>query len=175
MTEPEWLTSTDPAAMLKLLKDSKAFNNPEGWASDRKLRLFACVCCWRHSVELGKDAEQCVQWHTGPAKNPQSWAMAWAGDQKRPSTLYRAALLREIIGNPYRQPVYDRCCGLRNHGAVIRIASTIYEGRRWEDMPILADALEDAWCEDTDILSHLRGPGPHVRGCWVIDLLLGNS
>jgi hypothetical protein len=42
-------------------------------------------------------------------------------------------------------------------------------------MPILADAMEDAGCTDADILDHLRGPGPHVRGCWVLDLLLGEG
>ena len=42
-------------------------------------------------------------------------------------------------------------------------------------LAVLADALEDAGCTDADILGHLRGPGPHVRGCWVIDLLLGKQ
>jgi len=42
-------------------------------------------------------------------------------------------------------------------------------------MPILADALEDAGCTDAAILEHCRGPGPHVRGCWVVDLILGKS
>jgi hypothetical protein len=42
-------------------------------------------------------------------------------------------------------------------------------------MPILADALEDAGCDNADILSHCRQPGAHVRGCWVVDLVLGKS
>ena len=42
-------------------------------------------------------------------------------------------------------------------------------------LPILADALEDAGCGDVDILAHLRGPGPHVRGCWAVDPLLGRE
>jgi hypothetical protein len=42
-------------------------------------------------------------------------------------------------------------------------------------MPILADALQDAWCESADILEHCRGRDPHVRGCWVVDLLLGKD
>ena len=54
-------------------------------------------------------------------------------------------------------------------------ARTIYEERHFEEMPMLADALEDAGCTNDDILSHCRGPGPHVRGCWVIDLLLGKE
>ncbi len=42
-------------------------------------------------------------------------------------------------------------------------------------MPVLADALEDAGCADADILAHCRGHGPHVRGCWVVDLVLGKE
>ena len=42
-------------------------------------------------------------------------------------------------------------------------------------MPILADALQDADCNNADILDHCRGPGPHVRGCWVVDLVLGKE
>ena len=42
-------------------------------------------------------------------------------------------------------------------------------------MPILADALQDAGCDNDDILTHCRGEGPHVRGCWVVDLVLGKE
>jgi hypothetical protein len=48
----------------------------------------------------------------------------------------------------------------------------IYEDRRFEDLPIRADALEKAGCADADIPGHLRGPGPHTRGCRPLDLLL---
>ena len=51
----------------------------------------------------------------------------------------------------------------------------IYQERAFERLPILADALEEAGCDDPDILSHLRGPGPHVRGCWALDLVLGKA
>jgi hypothetical protein len=58
---------------------------------------------------------------------------------------------------------------------VVRLARVIAEEKRYDELPILADALEDAGCADADILSHCRGPGPHVRGCWVVDLLLGKA
>jgi hypothetical protein len=51
----------------------------------------------------------------------------------------------------------------------------MYYPRDFSPMPILADALEDAGCDSPDVLSHCRGPGPHVRGCWVADLVLGKS
>jgi hypothetical protein len=58
---------------------------------------------------------------------------------------------------------------------VLRIASATHDAGSFSDLPILADALEDSGCDDPDILGHLRGPGPHVRGCWVVDLLLGKE
>ena len=54
-------------------------------------------------------------------------------------------------------------------------AQAIYDDRALERLPVLADALEEAGCTDAAILEHCRGPGPHVRGCWVIDLLLGKE
>jgi len=62
-----------------------------------------------------------------------------------------------------------------NETCVVRIAGSIYWERRFQDLPILADALEEAGCTDADILNHCRQPGEHVRGCWVVDLLLGKS
>ncbi|WP_239465862.1 hypothetical protein [Gemmata sp. SH-PL17] len=57
----------------------------------------------------------------------------------------------------------------------VTLASQMYESRDFSAMPILADALQDAGCNDDRILDHCRGPGPHVRGCWVVDLLLGKE
>jgi hypothetical protein len=56
---------------------------------------------------------------------------------------------------------------------VQKLAKSIYDDRAFDHLPILADALEDAGCTDAAILEHCRGPGPHVRGCWVVDLILG--
>jgi hypothetical protein len=56
---------------------------------------------------------------------------------------------------------------------VPQIALAIYEDHRFADLPVLADALTEAGCADADLLGHLRSPGPHVRGCWAVDLLLG--
>lgn len=57
----------------------------------------------------------------------------------------------------------------------VGIAQGIYDDRAFDRMPILADALQDAGCENADILGHCRGEGPHVRGCWVVDLVLGKE
>ena len=55
------------------------------------------------------------------------------------------------------------------------LSQTIYDQRRFVEMPVLGDALEEAGCTDADILDHCRQPGEHVRGCWVLDYLLGKS
>ncbi|MCE9562809.1 MAG: hypothetical protein K8U57_12250 [Planctomycetes bacterium] len=57
----------------------------------------------------------------------------------------------------------------------VALARQMYESRDFDAMPILADALQDAGCEDADVLDHCRGQGPHVRGCWVVDLVLGRG
>lgn len=62
-----------------------------------------------------------------------------------------------------------------NAGAIGRLARSIYDDEAFGLLPILADALEEAGCHDPEILEHCRGPGPHVRGCWVVDLLTGRE
>jgi hypothetical protein len=62
-----------------------------------------------------------------------------------------------------------------NGGSIPTLARALYEERRFQDLPILADALEEAGCTNHDILTHFRDPGEHVRGCWAVDLLLGKA
>jgi hypothetical protein len=83
-----------------------------------------------------------------------------------------APLLRDIFGNPFR-PVLAAPCWLMP--TVRSLAEGIYADRAFDRLPILADALLDAGCEDEQVLGHCRGPGPHVRGCWVVDLVLGKE
>ena len=58
---------------------------------------------------------------------------------------------------------------------VTGIAEGIAEGGTFQDVPVLADALEDAGCTRQPMLDHCRGPGPHGVGCWVLDSVLGKS
>jgi hypothetical protein len=88
----------------------------------------------------------------------------------------QAALLRDVVAIPFRRlPAVPREVLAWNDGTVRHLAEAIYEERAFENMPILGDALEDAGCDDADILNHCREPRIHVRGCWVVDLLLGKS
>jgi hypothetical protein len=92
------------------------------------------------------------------------------------ATAAMASLFRDILGNPFRPlPVLDAAVLAWNDRLVPRLAQGIYDERRFQDLPILADALTDAGCADVDLLEHCRGPGPHARGCWVLDLILGKS
>src|SRR5262249_31616753 len=86
-----------------------------------------------------------------------------------------AGLLREIVGNPFHPVTLNPAWLTWNDGTVPKVAQAIYDDRAFDRMPILADALEDAGCTDQAILDHCRGPGEHVRGCWVVDLLLGKE
>jgi hypothetical protein len=266
VTEQQWLTSEDPAAMLEHLRNEA--NPPAAGCrnrpliSDRKLRLFACACVrqvWdkltdprsRNAVEVAErfadgaatDEERgCVQ-----AVTPSRWgcvllsdaagAAAWASSYSECPPALQAAILRDIAGNPFRQPVvphqwvprewltptavglaraaYDerpgRACAVcagwggiypsgprgrkvdcERCGGAGRLDTGTLDPAR---LAVLADALEEAGCDSEDLLRHLRGyamtpcpntgdpplsfwrpsPGPHVRGCWAVDLILGNA
>jgi hypothetical protein len=84
----------------------------------------------------------------------------------------QSALVRDIFGNPFRQVSFDPAWRQWQGGTVVRIARAIYAERRFADMPVLADALEEAGCASADVLEHCRAGGEHVRGCWVLDALL---
>ncbi len=88
---------------------------------------------------------------------------------------HQCLLVRDIFGNPFRPVPVAHSWLAWNNGAIVQLAKAIYDGRRFEDMPVLAKALESAGCKDAEILGHCRGPGPHARGCWLIDLLLGKN
>jgi hypothetical protein len=79
-------------------------------------------------------------------------------------------ILREIFGNPFRPLTFNAEWRTSD---VLLLARGIYEERAFDRMPILADALQDAGCDNDDILSHLRDANAtHVRGCWALDLVL---
>jgi hypothetical protein len=81
-------------------------------------------------------------------------------------------LLRDIFGNPFCPVTLDPVWQTAN---VLALAEAIYTERAFDRMPILGDALEEAGCTNNEILDHCRSGGEHVRGCWVVDLLLGKA
>ena len=81
-------------------------------------------------------------------------------------------ILRHIFGNPFR-PISLNPSWLTS--TVLALAQGIYSEKAFDRMPILANTLQDAGCDNADILDHCRQPGVHTRGCWCVDLLLGKS
>jgi hypothetical protein len=80
-------------------------------------------------------------------------------------------LVREIF-NPFRPAALEKGSQACHDGRATNLARAAYDDGAFDRLPILADALEDAGCTDSDLLGHFRGPGPHVRGCWALDLVL---
>jgi hypothetical protein len=82
--------------------------------------------------------------------------------------------LRDVFGNPFRRTRLDRGW-LRGRGqTAVLVAGAIYEEREFDQLPVLADALEDADCPHEELVRHCRA-GEHGRGCWVIDALTGRK
>jgi hypothetical protein len=87
-------------------------------------------------------------------------------------SIQQAALVRCIFGNPFRPVAIDPAWLT---STVVALARGIYDDRAFDRMPILADALQDAGCDSDDVLNHCRDDGPHARGCWVVDMVLGKA
>ncbi|WP_238602601.1 hypothetical protein [Fimbriiglobus ruber] len=84
----------------------------------------------------------------------------------------QSTLARDIFGNPFRPAPLDPAW---QTSTVLSLAEGIYADRAFDRLPILADALEESGCDNTDLLNHCRSEGPHARGCWAVDLLLGKE
>ena len=100
-----------------------------------------------------------------------SWLLEQLGTRREEASL--ASLMRDIFGNPFRPVTFDPAWLTAD---VLALARQMYDSREFSAMPILADALQDAGCTNEDVLNHCRDAAePHVRGCWVVDLLLGKE
>jgi hypothetical protein len=107
-----------------------------------------------------------------------AWDAAWnigrAAHRNLDSRL--ADLLRDIMANPFCPlPTIGPSWLVWKDGVVVKLAQRVYDDWAFDCLPILGDALEDAGCHNGDILAHCRQAGPHSRGCWVLDLLLGKQ
>ena len=154
-----------------------------------------------HSFQPPWNAEKVAAYHaawaSGWAASEEAWAtwltsteatktmrgaasaLQTGGDAVGPERAKQSDLLRDIFGNPFR-PVSINPSWLTP--TVSRLTATAYEERALPSgeldsarLAMLADALEEAGCANTDILNHCRSEGPHVRGCWVVDLILGKQ
>jgi hypothetical protein len=189
MTEAKWLACTDPEAMRQFVRDS---------TSERKRVLYLAAWCRcsrpvvrdRHSLEAVEVGERYADGlvaredfrHAGSAAFLVQFVPTLMGGHHRAHHPEYAQLLRDVVGNPFRPVVLSPAWLTWNEATVARLAQAAYDERELPSgelnnarLAVLADALEEAGCTDADILCHLRGPGPHVRGCWPVDLCLGKS
>jgi hypothetical protein len=191
MTEAEWMEGEEPSAMVGFLDERVAA---------RKARLFACACLrqrtepllpWERGVLAiaerdadGSASTTEVEAALTAALPSNSFTLVfqtrdwWSavkaaravGEGEKEAV--QCELVRDIFGNPFRRVVFS---SEWRTDTVVSLAKQMYDSRDFGAMPILADALQDAGCDSDDILSHCRGDGPHVRGCWVVDLVLGKE
>ncbi len=110
-----------------------------------------------HFPELYESGERIPEWHAITGRE----------------SLAQSFILRDIFGNPFRPVSFSPSW---RTDTALALARTMYEAREFSAMPILADALQDAGCDNTDVLDHCRDTSlTHVRGCWVVDLVLGKQ
>ena len=155
MTEAEWLSCSEHWILFGFIRNK---------ASERKMRLFKAACARRLPPEF-----------IDVLKRMGGFPWLEDVDLSEKPTQSTTQLIRDIFGNPFRPAQIDNSWLTWNNKTIPRIAQLIYDERKFEDLPILADALTDAGCNDEQILEHCRQKGGHVRGCWVVDLLLGKE
>ena len=134
--------------------------------------LSAVLDTTKKTIDLVKCNFFCTAAARGHAARQRGKGRDPYGVAFRAEQAAQAALLRDIFGNPFRPVTFDPAW--RTETAV-GLALRMYDERDFAAMPILADALQEAGCDSQDILTHCREPGVHVRGCWVVDLVLGKA
>lgn len=197
MNERQWLECTDAYAMIAFLRRSSNgwFGNllvQVGWQQDavdrRRFGLledeFARICA-RYPPEIARLMPPLIRLVLERHRlDNEGWLFFYQGLVETEETLAAIAtwnrsasklccyLIRDIFGNPFRPPHFDPAWLMWNNGTVVELVRGIYDDRRFTDMPILGDALEEAGCTDPIVLTHCRKPAEHVRGCWLLDRLL---
>lgn len=205
MTEAEWLACEDPRAIIEYqryvatdrkmrvfvvaacrkklsAKDHVFFNLleqlAEGDANSKKIAAKRKPMNVPKSHQMGRFAENIyrqglIDTDAYQAAINATWYATSIGHPLANETaLKQSHLLRDIFGNPFRPVALDPSW---ISSTVKQLAEAIYDERAFDRMPILADAIKDAGCSNQDILQHCRSGGEHVRGCWVVDLLLGKE
>lgn len=136
---------------------------------------------WFKMHEWRRNAVYATLLALDPSQQANEWRSAvyvarletWPPDEPPEGELSaRVALVRDIFECPFRPPS-KRIDPKRLSDTAVALARGIEEDQAFDRLPILADALQESGCEDPTMLTHCRSPGPHVRGCWVVDVLLG--
>jgi hypothetical protein len=133
-----------------------------------------------HIARIARWASETRTWAERPGEPWWYGATLIAGNEsdlrrQKPNDNWRSwssCIIRCIFGNPFRPVAFDPKWRTED---VLGLSRGIYEDRAFDRLPLLADALMDAGCDDEQVLAHCRNNGPHARGCWVVDLVLGKE
>ncbi|VTR93446.1 Uncharacterized protein OS=Sorangium cellulosum (strain So ce56) GN=sce5710 PE=4 SV=1 [Gemmata massiliana] len=185
-SDDPWLENRLYALENECIAHANGISNAEkwsGWNLSERAAYSATVAaaeCVNHYFLASEWADQ-ADWIAEASSDAVAfssggtWLTAMGMTSTAAHTIERSAqirLLHEVFGNPFRLISVD----LTWLTSTVRaLAEGIYQDRAFDRMPILADALQDAECDNEDILAHCRGSAPHVRGCWVVDLLTGRK
>jgi hypothetical protein len=197
VTEAEWQASDDPAAMLTFLHHRAPRRKVLHFAAacierrdtprtkGRHAALAEAIRGYadgRATFDSLNTARRSFRTRSGAGyqDSPRGyldWALLFPEMQNDADEVWSrnresSGFLRCIVGNPFRTVKFDDTWLTANGGAVSRLARAIQEERSFDGLPVLADALEDAGCNSKPLLQHCRGRGPHVPGCWALDLLI---
>jgi hypothetical protein len=110
-----------------------------------------------------------ADWYEYAFPNARDLFESYPGALREDPCDYLPVVMRDLFGNPFRPVSFAPAW---RSAPAVALARQAYESRDFGALPVLADALEDADCADRDLLNHLRGPGPHYRGCWAVDQVL---
>jgi hypothetical protein len=129
---------------------------------------------WFTADEASRYSSYVIEWQW--ARDNGGDPFVWDPTSREVAFRQQLPLLHDIFANPFRPPPPLSPAVLAwNDGTVRKLAQAIYDEGTFDRLPVLADALEDAGCADAALVAHCRGPGPHVRGCWAVDVILGKQ
>jgi hypothetical protein len=204
MTEADWLACADPTPMLEFLRGKasdrkvrlfavactrklwEGMEEPfrravevaeqvaDGRLRRKKLAVVRqeCDSALSRTGRVGRDHDYCLAGRSVVRNNAwtaASWVITMTEEVFGSNN---ARDLRDIFGNPFCPAAFDPAW---RTSTVLALATGVYDDRAFDRLPILADALEEAGCDNADLLAHCRGDGEHVRGCWAVDLVLGKE
>ena len=154
----------DVVAAMRGPPSSPQRNVAASWAAEALTTLAAgwLSASARNLVEVADRAARALRDAAGE--------MTWRAARRR-----QVGYLCDLRGRLFHTVKFDPAWKRWKEGLVVVMARAIYDEHRYAELPILADALEEAGCEERPILAHCRSPREHVRGCWAVDLLLGKE
>jgi hypothetical protein len=157
----------------------------DGQANGEQLRAAWAMATTAAKAAMKAASQEGKEARTAKKKAARAaWEAAWGaketaafvarevGEIARTAWPDQLPFFHDIFGNPFRPIAFDSAWRTPE---IVAQAQTIYDDRAFERLPMLANALGEAGCQDAEIVGHCRSEGAHVRGCWVVDAILGKT